>query len=83
MYATCGNTEKFNVPQETKPYSASTVYIIPQNIGDYIEVCGLKLEKGNRPTDWSPAPEDAERRITSLEARVAALEAAAVSGGEV
>ena len=83
VYATCGNTEKFNVPQETKPYSASTVYILPQNIGDYIEVCGLKLEKGNRPTDWTPAPEDAERRITSLEARVAALEAAAVSGGEV
>ena len=82
VYATCGNTEKFNVPQETKPYTASTVYILPQNVGDYIEVCGLKLEKGNRPTDWTPAPEDAERRITALEARVAALEAAAVSGGE-
>ena len=41
------------------------------------------MEKGNKPTDWTPAPEDAERRITSLEARVAALEAAAVSGGEV
>ena len=83
VYATCGNTEKFNVPQETKSYTASTVYILPQNVGDYIEVCGLKLEKGKKPTDWSPAPEDAERRITALEARVAALEAAAVSGGEV
>lgn len=47
-----------------------------------IEVCDIKLEKGNKPTDWTPAPEDDERRITSLEARVAALEAAAVSGGE-
>ena len=51
------------------------------------EACGIKIknvkfEKGNKPTDWSPAPEDDERRITSLEARVAALEAAAVSGGE-
>lgn len=36
----------------------------------------IKMEKGNKPTDWTPAPEDAERRITSLEARVAALEAA-------
>ena len=45
-------------------------------------IYGLKLEKGNKPTDWSPAPEDDERRIASLEARVAALEAAAVSGGE-
>ena len=42
----------------------------------------MKFEAGNKPTDWSPAPEDDERRITALEARVAALEAAAVSGGE-
>ena len=24
----------------------------------YIDVCGFKLERGNIPTDWSPAPED-------------------------
>lgn len=51
------------------------------------EACGIKIknvkfEKGNKPTDWTPAPEDDERRIASLEARVAALEAAAISGGE-
>ena len=66
VYATCGNTEKFNVPQETKPYSASTVYILPQNANEYIEVCGLKLEKGNRPTDWSPAPEDINSNISEV-----------------
>ncbi len=48
-----------------------------------IKIRNVKFEKGNKPTDWSPAPEDDERRIVSLEARVAALEAAAVSGGEV
>lgn len=48
-----------------------------------IEVCDIKLEKGNKATDWSPAPEEDTERITSLEARIAALEAAAVSGGEV
>lgn len=48
-----------------------------------IKIRNVKFEKGNKPTDWSPAPEDDERRISSLEARVAALEAAAVSGGEV
>ena len=48
-----------------------------------LQIRKLKLEKGNKSTDWSPAPEDDERRITALEARVAALEAAAVSGGEV
>lgn len=48
-----------------------------------IEACNIKLEKGNKATDWSPAVEEDTERIASLEARVAALEAAAVSGGEV
>lgn len=48
-----------------------------------IEACNIKLEKGTKATDWSPAAEEDTERITSLEARVAALEAMAVSGGEV
>ena len=48
-----------------------------------IEVCNIKLEKGTKATDWSPAVEENTERIASLEARVAALEAVAVSGGEV
>ena len=48
-----------------------------------IEACDIKLEKGNKATDWSPAVEEDTERITSLEARVAALDAMAVSGGEV
>ena len=75
-------TAKFS-PQSTGTYSGARIYLQPTAAGNYIEVCAMKFEVGNKPTDWSPAPEDAERRITSLEARVAALEAAAVSGGEV
>ena len=74
-------TSKFS-PQSTGKYSGARIYLQPTAAGNYIEVCAMKLEAGNKPTDWSPAPEDAERRITALEARVAALEAAAVSGGE-
>ena len=48
-----------------------------------IEACNIKLEKGTKATDWSPAPEEDTERIASLEARFAALEAMAVSGGEV
>ena len=75
-------TAKFS-PQSTGTYSGARIYLQPMAAGNYIEVCAMKLEAGNKQSDWSPAPEDAERRITSLEARVAALEAAAVSGGEV
>ena len=48
-----------------------------------LEACNIKLEKGTKATDWSPAVEEDTERIASLEARVAALEAMAVSGGEV
>lgn len=30
-------------------------------------VCGCKLEKGNKATDWSPAPEDAEEKINAVQ----------------
>ena len=33
----------------------------------YIDVCGFKLEKGNIPTDWSPAPEDIENQISTAQ----------------
>ena len=38
-----------------------------------IWVCGLKLEKGNKPTDWTPAPEDIDSAITSLEGTTTTL----------
>lgn len=70
-------------PQTTAEYSGAYVYLQPNDIGSYLDICGIQLESGNKATDWSPAPEDDERKIASLEARVAALEAALVSGGEV
>ena len=47
------------------PKSASGFRVNPlNNITDvnmstfYIDLCEWKIEKGNKPTDWSPAPED-------------------------
>lgn len=34
-------------------------------IGDYIEARNLKLEKGNKTTDWTPAPEDIDAEIST------------------
>ena len=36
----------------------------------------VMLERGNKPSDWSPAPEDTEEAIAALVQRVAALEGA-------
>lgn len=37
-------------------------------VGDWFEIepSSLKLERGNKATDWTPAPEDAEEKISSV-----------------
>ncbi len=36
------------------------------NVTNYdIQICGMKLEKGNIDTDWSPAPEDIESNLVT------------------
>lgn len=41
--------------------------------GNYT-IANLKLEKGNKPTDWSPAPEDLQGQIDSVATRLATAE---------
>lgn len=43
------------------------VYIRIYNGTGTITVKNVKLEKGNRPTDWSPAPEDVESDIAAAQ----------------
>lgn len=47
-------------PQITGAYYGAYVVLRPTEVGNYIDVCGIKFEAGNKPTDWSPAPEDVE-----------------------
>lgn len=42
------------------------VYIILGAAAGGLACRNIKLEKGNKATDWSPAPEDAEDKITTL-----------------
>lgn len=41
---------------------------IESNLGvaGNVQVCGIKLERGNMATDWTPAPEDADNAIKAL-----------------
>ena len=48
-------------------------------VGDYISLSNLKLEKGNRATDWTAAPEDGEEE---LETRLAAVNARISNEGD-
>lgn len=45
--------------------SLGYVYISGWSVGDWVEVAGLKVEKGNKSTDWSPAPEDLQADATN------------------
>lgn len=51
--------------QTTDAYSGSYIYVTPTEVGNYIDVCGIKFEKGNKATDWSPAPEDVDTDINA------------------
>ena len=46
--------------QATDFYSAGYMYASAVPANGWFEVCGLKLEKGTKATDWTPAPEDQE-----------------------
>ncbi len=61
-------------PAATDKYNGAYIYMRPTAAGNYIDVCGIKLEKGNKPTDWSPAPEDTSAEITSLSSKQSSLE---------
>ena len=69
-----GETIKFRASITSLLYKRSN----PQEIDNYIEfysvydtgryfgISNLKLELGNKPTDWTPAPEDLEQKVTTL-----------------
>lgn len=70
---TTGNGNVFAITTDWKYYKAeglkllgtqqstySAGYFYAQNVpaGGWVEVCGMKLERGATATDWTPAPED-------------------------
>ena len=47
------------------------VFIIDGGVEDtLVNLFRIKLEKGNRPTDWTPAPEDVDASIASVDSKV-------------
>lgn len=66
-------TSKINI---NATYHSNVVYITNATIanGMWIEVHSFKLEKGNKATDWSEAPEEISGSITSLTSRVSTAE---------
>lgn len=60
-------------------YSGGYAYALSCPSGGWFEVCGLKLEKSTKPTDWSPAPEDQQDLVTSTRSWYATCNTAAAT----
>jgi len=49
-------------------YAAGQIQFRTEKVEDELDfdIYWIKIEKGNKSTDWSPAPEDAENRMTEI-----------------
>lgn len=65
---------QFTTAEEIPAYELNSycVYItrMPSAVNSVHIFKNLKLEKGNKSTDWSPAPEDIEARVTTAESKI-------------
>ena len=50
----------------TKDHSTISVYPVPSSVGATSTITKIKLEKGNKATDWTPAPEDTAMSIDEI-----------------
>lgn len=68
---TVPSTRVFNMAYICTQYGETATLV-----GDWFEIAprSLKLERGNKATDWTPAPEDAEGEITTLSTKYTLLE---------
>lgn len=55
----------FNTGEHTR-FFRFFIGIYMNNVDSYLTVSNAKLEKGNKATDWTPAPEDVDSSITTL-----------------
>lgn len=57
--------KKHWVVWKTKPDASGLKNVIVARLvaGCEIYICGVKMEEGNKPTDWTPAPEDVDNAI--------------------
>lgn len=71
-----GFETKFTVESNAKGYYVSLQLYYTGSWAGTIQLKELKLEKGNKRTDWTPAPEDAIKDINAVIARMTSAETA-------
>lgn len=56
-----------SIPEEGTSCMVAVGFVPSFPSGQYIQIKNVKLEKGNKATDWSPAPEDTDAAIEEVE----------------
>lgn len=59
--------EVFKIPDTWSNSTNAGVKFLLNNVAGTVRFSNLKLELGNKPTDWSPAPEDVQSSLNSSE----------------
>lgn len=59
--------EVFKIPDTWSNSTNAGVKFLLNNVTGTVRFSNLKLELGNKPTDWSPAPEDVQSSLNSSE----------------
>lgn len=59
--------EVFKIPDTWSNSTNAGVKFLLNNVTGTVRFSNLKLELGNKPTDWSPAPEDIQSSLNSSE----------------
>lgn len=59
----------YSFPSSTTSFTLDCTYVYPDGSVDIPDatVKWVKLERGNKPTDWTPAPEDIQNGISDLD----------------
>lgn len=55
-----------SIPEEGTSCMVAVGFVPSFPSGQYIQIKNVKLEKGNKATDWTPAPEDTESAIEEV-----------------
>lgn len=68
--------EKFTYTVTVDNYSADTYNFVDISslTWNYFFFKDIKIEKGSKATDWTPAPEDIDQKLTSIDASISTLQ---------
>lgn len=66
--------EYTDVNDSAKGKSEMIYYVSTQGVKPLFRISNIKIEKGSKSTDWTPAPEDIEKDILDLDDRITSAE---------